>query len=80
MSERLKVAGRVPRPLEELPDPMTPEEVAELLRVGATTVYNLLRAGKIRYLPIGTRRPRKLIYKRDLAAFIEADKVGGNEK
>lgn len=80
MSERLKVAGRVPRPLEMMPDPMTPEEVAELLRVGATTVYNLLRAGKIKYLPIGVKRPRKLIYKVDLAAFIEAGKTGGNDQ
>lgn len=72
------MSERIPRLLEAMPDPMTPEEVAELLRVGATTVYNLLRAGKIRYLPVGTRRPRKLIYKRDLAAFIEAGKTGGN--
>jgi excisionase family DNA binding protein len=56
---------------------MTPEEVAEVLRVGATTVYNLLRAGAIKYLPVGSKRPRKLIYKRDLSAYIEAGKVGG---
>ncbi len=78
MSERLKAAQRIPRPLEQLPDPLTPEEVAEVLRVGATSVYGLLRDGKLRFLPVGTRRPRKLIYKRDLAAYIEASKVGGN--
>ena len=78
MSERQRVATRIPRPLEQMPDPMTPEEVAEQLRVGETTVYNLLRLGKIKYLPVGTTRPRKLIYKRDLIAFIEAGKVGGN--
>lgn len=66
-----------PRSLDQLPDPLTPEEVAEVLRVGPTSVYSLLRAGKIKHLPVGIKRPRKLIYKVDLLAYIEAGKVGG---
>jgi excisionase family DNA binding protein len=70
-------AERIPRPLDQLPDPLMPEEVAEVLRVGPTTVYGLLRAGKLRFLPVGTKRPRKLIYKVDLLAYIAAGKMGG---
>jgi len=46
----------------ELPDPLTPSEVAAALRVGRTLVYGLVAAGKIRHLRVGdSRRPRILI-------------------
>lgn len=61
----------------ELPDPLTPSEVAAALRVGRTLVYGLVAAGKIRHLRVGdSRRPRILIYRADLEAFIETHKRG----
>ena len=35
---------------------LTPEEVAEQLRVGRTKVYELLASGKLRSVKIGRRR------------------------
>lgn len=38
----------------EYPDLMSIEEVREALRIGRSTVYNLVRSGKIRYFKIGS--------------------------
>ena len=73
----MKNEGNVVIPLELMPDPMTPDEVAAHLRIGRSTVFDLLRRGEIRHLRVGySRRARILIYKSDLVAWIEANKSG----
>jgi excisionase family DNA binding protein len=49
-------------------------EVAELLSVGRTTVYELIRTDQLRTLKIGTRR---LISHEDLEAFVDAARSKG---
>ena len=43
------------RPLDELPDVLTPMEVAEVLRIGRNSVYENLRIGTIPSIKIGRR-------------------------
>lgn len=43
----------MPKPLEEYPDLMTIEEVAEYYRCCTKTVYELVRAGKLRKYMVG---------------------------
>jgi len=68
-------------PLELMPDPMTPDEVAGVLRIGRSTVFSLLRSGEIRHLRVGkSARARILVYKADLVEWIEANKTGNTAK
>ena len=55
--------GHAQRPREPAPSEpllLTPEEAAELLRVGRTTIYTLMKAGELRPVHIGRscRLPR----------------------
>lgn len=68
------------RTLETMPDPLTPTEVSEVLRIGRSTVFDLLHRGEIRHLRIGTsKRARILVYKADLSAWIESSKIGASK-
>lgn len=63
--------------LEAMPDSMTPAEVAQVLRIGKSTVFELVRRGQIRHLRVGnSARARVLIYKADMQEYIEANKQG----
>jgi excisionase family DNA binding protein len=66
----------VPLSIEAAPDPMTPREVAEILRIGRSTVFDLCNGGFLRHLRVGVGRGRILIFKSDLSAWIEASKQG----
>jgi excisionase family DNA binding protein len=64
--------------IETARDPMNPSEVAAILRVGRTTIFELCRAGIIRHQKIGNGpRARILIYKVDLIDWIDSNKTGG---
>jgi excisionase family DNA binding protein len=61
--------------IDTAPDPMTPAEVAEVLRIGRTSVFALCNGGFLRHLRVGMGpRGRVLIYKDDLRKWIEANK------
>jgi putative molybdopterin biosynthesis protein len=73
----MKPQDTINAPLEYMPDPLTPQEVADVLRVGRSTVFELIKRGEIRHLRVGkSQRARILIYKADLEAWIEANKQG----
>lgn len=55
---------------------LTPEEVAEQLRVGRTKVYELLASGKLRSVKIGRRRR---VSPGALEEFIERSEREGEE-
>jgi excisionase family DNA binding protein len=57
--------------LDTAPDPMTTAEVAQVMRLGKTTVCELCSAGLLRHLRLGRKI---LIYKDDLKNWIEANK------
>lgn len=59
--------------IETAPDPLTIAEVAAVMRVGRSTVYDLMRRGTIRHIHVGKRI---LVYKSDLIEWIEANKRG----
>jgi excisionase family DNA binding protein len=64
--------------IDTAPDPMTVAEVAELMRIGKSTVLDLCNAGIVRHQRIGTGpRGRIIIFKTDLIAWIDASKTGG---
>jgi len=67
---------RKPPALESMPDPMTVGEVSLLLRSSRSKVYDLIRDGLLRALPLG-RGPKspKLIYRQDFLAFITQGKT-----
>lgn len=55
---------------------LTPEEVAEHLRVGRTKVYELMASGRLRSVKIGRRRR---VSPGALEEFIEASEREGEE-
>ena len=57
-----------------LPLILTVIEAAGTLRIGRSSVYELMASGQLRSLKIGSRR---LIARDDLDAFIEARRAGG---
>lgn len=60
-----------------LPDPLTVPEVAKLLRVTDSTVFTLIRAGKLPAFRVGRRfRISKSAYE----AFINCTSTKGNEE
>lgn len=54
----------IKRAFDVLPLALTVDEAAKALRVGRNTVYNLVRAGRIRSVRIGRkiRIPREALY------------------
>lgn len=49
------VIRRPPRPLESFPEMMTPAEVAEVLRIGRTKLYEALSTGEIPCVRVGSQ-------------------------
>ena len=60
-----------PRPLAELPDPLRPAEAAEVLRCSLSTLRKLYREDGLRVVRWGSGRGVAVIYKADLAEYIE---------
>lgn len=60
-----------PPPLSEMPDPLTPTEVALLLRVSAAHVYRLIGEDGLKCVRLGNSlRAPMLIYHEDLEEYI----------
>lgn len=60
-----------PPPLSEMPDPLTPTEVALLLRISAAHVYRLIQSDGLKCVRLGnSRRAPMLIYHEDLEEYI----------
>lgn len=56
----------------------TVEEVAEILKITRKGVYDLMRAGKLRYFSVGIRRRR--VSRESLLEFMRNEGLGNNHK
>lgn len=63
-------------PTLALPLILTVVEAAETLRIGRSSVYELIASGELRSLKIGARR---LIARDDLDAFIDSRREGSEQ-
>ncbi len=59
---------------DQLPLVMDVNQVAEILEIGKTTAYELLRSGAIPSLRIGNRGQFR-VSKKDLQAYLEQEKT-----
>jgi len=60
-----------PRPFSEMPDPMVPAEVAELLRCSPRHIYMLIRNDGLRCVRLGkSKQAPVLIYKEDYLEYV----------
>ena len=59
--------------LEQMPDVLTIDEVAKLLRIGRNTAYEMARRNRIPTLALGRRI---VVPKRALIALLEATRFG----
>lgn len=60
-----------------LDEPLTPDEVAEFLKIDKTTVYKLCKEGQIKSVKLGSihsKKPHLRIFKRDLEEWIYKSK------
>lgn len=53
---------------------MTPREAAEKLRCSRRTIYNHIKAGRLKVYRFGSNNGRILIHEDDLRAFVEGGK------
>ncbi len=57
-------------------DFLTVAQILEILPIGRSTIYSLVRSGELRSYRVGGTR-RILVARADLDAFIEQSRVGG---
>ncbi|MDN5654939.1 MAG: helix-turn-helix domain-containing protein [Kocuria sp.] len=68
-----RMSDKSPDPLSGLPEVLTPEQCADVLQVGASTMRKLLANGTIPSFKLSPRLTR--VYRDDLIRFIESSRT-----